>query len=146
LFLQNLWKKFNDIVAPFFKNTDFKKIEEFVNESYTDILKAVGIVGGVLIAFALLIVFIFTLNSKPAEKKKESATTVNDGKIKADVSVLLADEYMYPQVESFEINGEYENFMNIKKYKIPDFNSINYDIMIDDCINESCKFDFEKRR
>ena len=53
---------------------------------------------------------------------------------------------MYPDLETFEIKTGYQNFMMIKKYKIPDFNSINYDIMMNDAIEETCKFDFEKRR
>jgi hypothetical protein len=141
-----LWKKINDFVASTLKNIKSKQFEEFINESYADIFKAVGIIGGVIILLVIAVTFMVAINSKPYVKKVPATDQVKEEKIKPDTSILLIDEFVYPPIDTFEITAEYENFMQMKKYKIPDFNSVKYDIMMTDSIDESCKFDFERRR
>jgi hypothetical protein len=142
LFLQNLLKKLIDILK-------IDKVKTSVDENYATIIKIVLVVGGVIIIFIATIAFIVARNSAPtiSLRNLNQETMIGKKNAKTDTKMLINNEFVYPPILSFDVSNDYVDLMPVKKFKIPAFKTtINkYDIILEDDIDDTLKFNFEKR-
>lgn|GEM_PF-1322845 len=142
--LQNLLKKLAKIFTK-------ENIEELVINNFREIMLTISGLGLIVI---IIIIFIITGSKSKINKKDTIIDKENvqiDKKIETsyvDAKLLITPEYfIIPSLKSFDVTSDYENFLPIKQYKLPEMNVIvdNYEKIFYDTIEESCKFNFEKR-
>lgn len=143
MFPQNLLKKVSEETSKIIKN-----IEQQLHDNFIDIVKMVLVVGGIFIFLIVILVLLVTRLSAPKvikikeEKKIESKYNEDFSKAK----LLLSNEFEYPDIKMFDLTTDYVDFIPMRKYNIPDFKQSikDYDIILEDSIKESLKFNFEK--
>lgn len=125
------------------------KVKTSVDENYATIIKIVLVVGGVIIIFIATIAFIVARNSAPtiSLRNLNQETMIGKKNAKTDTKMLINNEFVYPPILSFDVSNDYVDLMPVKKFKIPAFKTtINkYDIILEDDIDDTLKFNFEKR-
>ena len=126
----------------------FKKIEDTVNEHFVEILKYIGIVGALLILLIVMIIFVSRIFSNPQKTYKETKIESKYQENANKKILLTSDEYVFPIIENFDISVDYIDFMGGKKFEVPKFKRIikDYDNLLKANLEETTKFQFEKRR
>ena len=150
MFLQNLKKRlfsFFEKKINFFQNLNFK---QFIEENFFNVLKVMLLITIFLVSLIIVIGLINFNKGKPSLNKTENIKDIDKNKVETiiDKDFLLENEFLYPEIVFFDITADYKNFMPLKKSKPPEISQIvnEYDFIFKDSIDDSLKFNFEKRR
>lgn len=135
----------------FEKNSNsFHKINfiQFLEQNFFNILKIILLVG---IFTIILIIILLSLNQdKYFLNKTENIKDIDKSKVEnfVDKDFLLENEFIYPKITFFDITTDYKEFMSLKGNNPPDMSNVinEYDVIFKNSIQESLKFNFEKRR
>lgn len=143
MYLQKFLKKFTEIFSK-------DNLEQILNNNFKDIIIIISAIG------ALIIILIIIFNSfcfKKIDNNKKSNIEI-DKNINtqmnlesSDYSFITAEEFVIPEIKSFDLSSDFIDFLPTKKFQIPDKSIINKnnDILINDSIQDSYKFNFEKK-
>ena len=145
MFPQNLLNKFSELL----QGEKFKKLEDSLNNNFKEIIKNIIILSVVLIIFIALLVGIITRATSPryekvALKPKENPVNLTEQKD----NLISVEDFEFPVIGAFDVTTDYIDLAPVKKIKIPDYKPIikEYDMILDDSVNGSLKYNFEKRK
>ena len=101
----------------------------------------------------VIILIIFIISGSQKNSIKENQNVYQDEGLKKEEyitqeTLLTPEEFILPELMSFDISNDFVEFLPKKQFQSPDMGIIikNYDKMIEDTIEDSCKFNFEKRK
>ena len=103
------------------------------------------------IGFFIIILIIFVLSGRCGGVQYKSDPEViqrDERQIYAGQQFILTpDEFIIPDIKSFDVSSDFIEFLPTRHMNPPDIDLINSDIsrLIDDSIEESILFNFEKR-
>ncbi len=88
-------------------------------------------------------------NKREAEKQAVEQELIKKSQFEYSSDILLtANDFIMPEIDNFEINFDYIEFNPNKYYNLPKADIFNkdYEKIFTEFIDESLKFDFEKRK
>ncbi|HOJ64952.1 MAG TPA: hypothetical protein PLE45_11090 [Spirochaetota bacterium] len=147
MFLQNLKKKlskaFEDI-SNLIHETDFKN---FLETNFFNILKVIIMIGLFIISL-IIVIFLININKYKKPVNKTENIVIEKKEPLVDKNFILENEFLYPEITFFDITVDYKEFMPLKRRNLPEFNEVinDYEYIFKDSIDQSLKFNFEKRR
>jgi len=131
-------------------------LQNLIFNSFREILL---IITGIFVIVLLLMLFCFTgkanslkkeaRNKKEAEKQAVEQELIKKSQFEYSSDILLtANDFIMPEIDNFEINFDYIEFNPNKYYNLPKADIFNkdYEKIFTEFIDESLKFDFEKRK
>jgi len=89
------------------------------------------------------------INFKQTEKQIIEQDLIKKNQFEYSTDILLtANDFMMPDIDNFEISFDYIEFNPNKYYNLPKADIFNkdYEKIFSEYIDESLKFDFEKRK
>lgn len=149
MFLQDLLKKINENKKKLPNIFSKENLNYLLMNNFKDILVIIASLGILVIIFTILIVYCRNTNSQ-----KISENEINNGKYEEKKSVydellLTPDQFIILDSKSFDLTTDYIDFiLTKKKFELPDKVIVKneYDKLLEYEINESIKFNFEKRK
>ncbi|MCG8570964.1 MAG: hypothetical protein MJB14_12565 [Spirochaetes bacterium] len=134
-----------------FAHSLLKKIDDFVTHNLKEVIIVIGVFTGIIIVGTIL--FSAILSSGKSKKNplviEETRETPVEQSLNYDqLDYLLKDSVAYPHLKSFDVTMDYIDFMPLKADYQPDKEAFQYELdqLIQVTLEESCKFNFEKRR
>lgn len=146
MFLQNLKKKLFNIlekISTLFTNLNFR---QFIEENFINIIKVIFLIGIFTLSIVIIIGLINIRYKKPVNKTENIVIDKKESLV--DKNFLIGNEFLYPEISFIDITIDYKEFMPLKRVKPPEFNEVinDYDYIFKESIDDSLKFNFEKRR
>jgi hypothetical protein len=140
LFLQNLLKKLAEIF-------NAKDLKDIVIHNFREIMIIIGALGLIVV---IIMLFVFTsrcgrINRENAEiPKKEIIEKQNEFKKEM---IVTPDDFLLPSIKTIDISTDYVELSPARRYQAPEMKIIenDYKKLINDTINDTCLFNFEKR-
>ncbi|MBN2546888.1 MAG: hypothetical protein JXB50_13895 [Spirochaetes bacterium] len=135
---------------------NFELFQNLIINSFREILL---ILTGIFIIVILLMIFCFSgrvntlkreqINFKDVEKQSIEQNSIKNSQFEYSTDILLTvNDFMMPDIDNFEISFDYIEFNPNKYYNLPKADIFNrdYEKIFSDYIEDSLKFDFEKRK
>lgn len=128
-------------------------VEYLVTNHFTEILVIIGSFGIFVILFIIMIFAFSSKNHSYNDKEKisteERAVKQNVENNRVNREILISPEdLIVPTIKSFNVTADFEDFLPGKKFEMPDMKIVvdNYQIILNNSIEESLKFNFERRK
>ena len=145
MYLQNLLKKLAEIFSA-------KTFKDLLINNFRDLLLITG-----SICFIILVIVFFVAISGNNKSKDYNLNNVDISRQESsleqksvyyDEFLLTADDFVLPDIESFDVTSDYVDFLPAKKFQSPDNSLVEKEFknIVDDTVEDSTKFIFEKRR
>ncbi len=139
-------KKLNNVFSK-------ENIEYILINHFTEVLIIIGSFGIFVILF---IIMIFAFSSKNHVSRDNGKILTEDKAVKQNAEnnrvikeiLISPEDLIIPSIKSFNVTADFEDFLPQKKFEMPDMKIVvdNYQIILNNSIEESLKFNFERRK
>ncbi len=149
MFPQDLLKKINNYIKKLNNLFSKENLNNLLINNFKDILIIIGSFGILIIIFVIFIVYCRSGNSQKITESDIKSKEYEEKKSVYDELLLTPDQFIILDSNSFDLTTDYVDFiLTKKKFELPDKNIVKneYDKLLEYEINESIKFNFEKRK